>query len=477
MIENIISVGIDIGTSTTQLVFSKIRIENTASFTSVPRIKIVDKQVIYRSDIYFTPLISQTEIDGEKVREIVEEEYKKAGIKPSDLSTGAVIITGETARKENASKVLKTLSGLAGDFVVATAGPDLEAIIAGKGAGASVISKNEGKVVANLDIGGGTTNIAVFENGEVIDTCCLDIGGRLIKLQENTQRAKYISPKLRKLAGGMNIDVVEGRALGMMQLEDITNKMTEVLEEVLGLRKPTETLKYMLTGQDLKRNYKIDYVTFSGGVADYIYNDSDENIFRFGDIGIILGKSIGRSSIRKGFQIKQPLETIRATVVGAGSHTMDISGSTINYTKDIFPLKNIPIIKVSESSELQKDGALDGDLREKIKWFYHDGNEQQIAVAIRGVKNPSFKEVSRISKELLKGMEDFQKTAYPLLIVVENDMAKALGQTLYNHLGYKKDVICIDSIGVDNGDYIDIGKPLANGRVVPVVIKTLIFNS
>jgi len=168
LIESILSVGIDIGTSTTELVFSIIKIENTASFASVPRISIVDKEVIYRSDIYLTPLISQTEIDGLKLKDIVQMEYKRAGIRPSDISTGVAIITGETARKQNASQVMETLSGLAGDFVVTTAGPDLEGIIAGKGAGAHTISKETGKTVANLDIGGGTTNIAVFKGGEYL---------------------------------------------------------------------------------------------------------------------------------------------------------------------------------------------------------------------------------------------------------------------------------------------------------------------
>jgi len=113
--EKIISVGIDIGTSTTQLVFSRLTIENTASAFSIPKISIVEKEVIYKSSIYFTPLISDTEIDGEGIRKIIENDYKKAGIHPGDVDTGAVIITGETARKVNASLVLEKLSGLAGD--------------------------------------------------------------------------------------------------------------------------------------------------------------------------------------------------------------------------------------------------------------------------------------------------------------------------------------------------------------------------
>ena len=156
MHEVILSVGIDIGTSTTQLIFSRLTIENRASSYTVPRIDIVDKEVIYRSKIYFTPLRSATEIDAEAVKRIVREEYQAAGMTPEMLRTGAVIITGETARKENANEVLEALSDLAGDFVVATAGPDLESVLSARGAGTDALSKEKRTAIANVDIGGGT---------------------------------------------------------------------------------------------------------------------------------------------------------------------------------------------------------------------------------------------------------------------------------------------------------------------------------
>ena len=164
--EKMLTVGIDLGTSTTQLVLSELTIENYASAFSVPRITISEKKVIYRSEIIFTPLINQKEIDDEPIKRFVTEQYKQAGIEKGDIQMGAVIITGETARKTNASKVLKALSGYAGDFVVATAGPDLESIIAGKGAGTEKLSKQYKGTIVNLDIGGGTTNLAAFRDGD-----------------------------------------------------------------------------------------------------------------------------------------------------------------------------------------------------------------------------------------------------------------------------------------------------------------------
>lgn len=475
--EDILSVGIDIGTSTTQLVFSKITIENTASVAAVPRITIVNKEVIYKSDIYFTPLISQKEIDGQKIRVIIEEEYRRAGIRPKDVVTGAVIITGETARKENASQVIQTLSGLAGDFVVATAGPDLESIIAGKGAGAEKLSKEESRIVVNLDIGGGTTNIAVFKNGEVIDTCCLDIGGRLIKFYENSLGIEYVAPKIKKLGQGIGIELEPGMELQYHNIKKITDRMAEILEEVLNLKEKSKELSMILTGHDLKSNHKIDYVTFSGGVADYIYNDEPQNVFKYRDIGIILGKSIKNSLLTSKLIVRKPIETIRATVVGAGSHTTDISGSTITFTEGVFPLKNIPILKLSQKDETGDYKTMAKNISGKIRWFRLETGLQQIALAIKGIKNPSFSRVQEISKGIVEGMSEVLKESTPLIVIVENDFAKVLGQTLNRQLGYKKDIVCIDSIKVENGDYIDIGKPLANDRVVPVIIKTLVFNS
>ena len=159
--EEILSAGIDIGTSTTQLVFSRMILQNTGGFGRIPQIKVVSKEVIYESEIYFTPLSSREEIDGERVHEIIKKEYEKAGVCPADLATGAVIITGETSRKRNAESVVRAIADVAGEFVVATAGADLESVLAGKGAGAADLSQKTGKRVVNLDIGGGTTNMCL----------------------------------------------------------------------------------------------------------------------------------------------------------------------------------------------------------------------------------------------------------------------------------------------------------------------------
>lgn len=477
MREELLSVGIDIGTSTTQLVFSKLIIENVASSFSVPRISIVDKEVIYRSAVYFTPLKSMTEIDAEKVKNIVELEYEKSGIRKEDIQTGAVIITGETARKENANEVLHSLSGFAGDFVVATAGPDLESIIAAKGAGSHIYSKEYSTVVVNLDIGGGTTNLAVFNRGDLKETGCLDIGGRLIKLDKSTNKIIYIAPKIEKLIESKNLDIKVGYIATYEMLKPIIDEMVKILEESVGISPQTKNLEMIITNKNIELKEEIKCISFSGGVADYIYNNEPiDDYFKFGDIGIILGEAIKKSNLCKKLNLIKSVETIRATVVGAGSHTMDISGSTITYTHDKFPIKNLPILKLTEEEENSGEEVLKKAIVDKLNWFKYENELQNIAIALHGRKNPTFLEVQEIAKAIVGGAEEIIKRRFPLIVIVETDMAKVLGQAIYSMLINEKDIICIDGIKVENGDYIDIGKPVAEGKVLPVVIKTLVFN-
>ena len=461
MKQELLSVGIDIGTSTTQLVFSKITVENTASSYSVPRITITDKKIAYKSQIYFTPLINQTTIDCDAIKTIIENEYHRAGVPKDKIDTGAVIITGETARKENARDVLQILSGFAGDFVVATAGPDLESIISGKGAGACDYSKKHKKNVLNIDIGGGTSNYALFHNGEVIDTGCMDIGGRLIKI-DNDRNITYISSKIQKIAPDLKI----GTKLDETNAKPVIDKMVQALMQGANILPRDDLFKLFVTNKGISTTHEIECISFSGGVSDYIYNNEYEELYKYGDIGVMLGKAIYNSRLESEYKLIKASETIRATVVGAGTHTTEISGSTITYSDNILPLKNIPVLKLTEDDEHNLENAI----RQKIEWYKADNEIDKIAIAFKGSEAPAFEKIKRYADGILKSASMIS----PLIVVTENDIAKVLGQTLQSKC--HTPVVCIDGISLGNGDYIDIGKPVADGAVVPVVIKTLVFN-
>ena len=480
MNEALLSVGIDIGTTTTQVIFSRLGMENEAAVFAVPRIKITDKKVIYRGGIHFTPLLNRTTIDIKKIKAIIEEEYLKAGISPHSVGAGAVIITGEAAGKENSESAVNALSGFAGDFVVAAAGSDLESILAGKGAGTADISGEfYNKAFVNMDIGGGTTNIGVFKNGAPVDTSCLNIGGRQIILDPENGTLIYVAEKVKTLAKRMGLDMTEGQKTTRRDIERLCARFARILAEAVGIEPATPDLELFITAHPLRSRWTYSGLTYSGGIADFIYREDDlQTPYPYGDIGAILGMQIRNCpSLNRVDRIK-PRETIRATVVGAGSNAVNISGSTIAWNdKSILPIQNIPIIKMTAEDEADSFRAFDSRLAEKLSWFRDKtGSYQQVVIGLTGVRNPTFDFIKDLCGKIIKGMEDYLKENNPVILIIENDMAKALGYALMNALPGKK-LIVLDGIRVDTGDYIDIGLPVAAGRVIPVVVKTLIFGN
>lgn len=473
---NILSVGIDIGTSTTQLVFSQITMENLTGYFSVPHISIVKKEVIYKSAVYITPLKTQVLIDGEAVRDIVAEEFHKAGYTPADVDTGAVIITGESARKENAAEVLEKLSGFAGEFVVSTAGPDLESVIAGKGSGACQYSIDNTCTTANLDAGGGTTNIALFDNGETVGKGCLDIGGRLIRLKPD-YTVESISPAAAKVAANVGVRLRVGQRTSAGELTKITDKMADLLAQALGLRPQEALLREVQTPGSTwleLHGARISRICFSGGVADCI-SDSAPELIPYGDIGVLLGQSLYRGLLCREIPRLQGEETIRATVVGAGSYTTSISGSTITYALELLPMKNVPALKLTSEEQKQCFAGNEGALAEKVRWFLEQSGADRMVMALEGKPNPEYAELKTLAHCLAAGLDRSLPADAPVLIALENDMAKALGILLRGELAGRRKVVCIDSVKVEQGDYVDLGRPVLNGLVIPVVVKTLLF--
>ncbi|MBE6927679.1 MAG: ethanolamine ammonia-lyase [Ruminococcaceae bacterium] len=449
MSQTLLSVGIDVGTSTTQLVFSRLTVKNEADAFSVPQFAISEKEILYRSRIHFTPLLSADRIDARGVEKIVEEEYRLANVKKESVQTGAVIITGETARKENAAEVLSALSGFAGDFVVATAGPALESILAGKGSGAATYSKEHSCSVLNLDIGGGTTNMALFENGKLCDTGCLNIGGRLMKFDAHG-RCVYLSDVLKPF---FTLD---------SDPHEVAQFLSDCLEEAVGLRKG-ETYRAFITD---KLCQSAPLLSFSGGVAELIHDEAMED-FAYGDLGVLLGRAIFHSALCKGPYLKAK-ETIRATVIGAGSHTTELSGSTIFYDHAQFPLKNLPVVVLSEAEENTSSTELCESILRHLALF----PDSPAVIALNGKRNPDFKELCKLAEGISLALQKDLRS--PCVICVAQDIGKALGQAITMQLGACP-LICLDGLTLHDGAYLDIGRPIADGQVLPVVIKTLIL--
>ena len=438
----LLSVGLDVGTTSTQMILSELVIENKASAFSVPEMEICQRHVLYQSPIYFTPLLQADRIDGDGIRAILTEEYQKAGIRRDLVDTGAIIITGETARKENAATVLQALSDFAGDFVVATAGPDLESVLAAKGAGAVAYAAETGKTLLHIDIGGGTSNFALIREGSIVSTGCLNVGGRLLTLDKHGA-ITYISPVLTGI-----FDAKIGQIPTTGQLEDLANTLVSALEMAAGLRPAGPLLEQLRTkdsaqltilpGEEL-------VFSFSGGVADCI--DTVHPDLAFGDIGPILGRRIRQSLLCRG-PYRLGAQTIRATVIGAGSYTTQLSGGTVFYQNTLFPLKNLPVVtQIRALSRLDGPGVL----------------------ALPYIRDVPYRQLLDLAEEIAQNWP-----AQPVLIGLQADMAKALGHALALRFPKDKPIVCIDRVILQEDSYLDIGSPIQGA--IPIVVKTLIRN-
>lgn len=476
MKEKVLSVGIDIGTSTTEIVFSHIVVDNIAASFRIPDIQIVDKEIIYRSPVYFTPLLSDTLLDTDRIMNIVRQEYSQAGIHPENVGTGAVIITGDTARKENAEAVLEWISDYAGDFVVATAGPQLESILAGKGSGASEYSRAHTGTILNLDIGGGTTNTALFENGVALEASCYDIGGRLIRHDPNGN-VEYLFPKFKPLFRIVKDLLNDPRNESLATIEMITEILAQGIIEIIDPQKRSPLERFLATNEKMKPHSVCpDAVSFSGGVGDLIYQEQLPEMGAYGDIGVLLARKIRDRLKESQINLVKPQETIGATVVGAGNHSVDISGSTVTLGAiDHLPLLNIPILRIDNPNKYDGN-TLKNKLKEEIGWIQSGDPSVNIALAIESEDEFSFEEIQKMAKKILIGMESLLDSQDVLIVVLKVDYAKVLGQSIRRLLPEGKQLICLDGINVGNGDYIDIGKPVGVGEAVPVVLKTIAFS-
>lgn len=474
MSEIILSVGIDVGTSTTSVVFSRLTLDNLAGAFSVPRIEITGKEIVYRSPIHDTPLLSTVMIDSAALRDLVQSEYARAGFQPADVSTGAAIITGETARADNAEEVLAALSELAGDFVVATAGPHLESVLAARGAGADFFSAQTSSIVANLDVGGGTTNIAVYRFGRLLGTSCLDIGGRLVRVAGN--RITHVSPKVRRLAWAAGLTVEAGQDADLDKLTTLARIMARQLAMAVSLttRDDAHAALYTNDTAPLSPELSPGALSFSGGVADLIDAPRSADPFRYGDLGPLLGTAIADDTAFGLALRHRAVETIAATVVGAGIHTTEVSGSTIEFAGALLPLQNIPIVRIPDAQEHPEQ--LSTEINQRLRLLHPDRPDDTVAVAFSGQHVSSFDDVQRTAEAIIEGASQVLSGPNPLIIVLERDRAKVLGQSLATMRGRRDDVICIDGVQTASGDYIDIGNPVGAGRAVPVVVKTLVFN-
>ncbi len=471
------SVGIDIGSSTSHLIFSRLTLRRQGVALS-SRFVVINREIIHESPILLTPYVDKTTIDTNKVGDFIHEAYRNANLTPEDIDTGALIVTGEATKKKNAEAISALFSAEAGKFVCATAGHNLEAILAAYGSGAVHMTYHEGGdfTVMNVDVGGGTSKIAIVQSGKVIDSCAVEVGARLVAMDENgvINRLEDTALKIAKMAG-------VSLRLGDVMSEDDKEKFSKVLCDslfaVMERGQLSPQVKDLLLTPNLDFKDQIHAVMFSGGVSEFIYGYEKRNL---GDLGIQLGRRMrARANQLGGGNVPlRPAEVrIRATVIGASQYTVQVSGNTIYLSHpDLLPLRNLLVVTPQfEQTEAIRATEIKNSVERALQRFDATDTERTVALALHWELGPSYPLIRTLAEGLVGAMKPHIDHGQPLVLVFDADIAKLMGNIIERELVPGAGIISIDGIDLKDFDFIDIGQELPDAKAVPVVIKSLIF--
>ncbi len=467
----LLSVGVDVGSSTSHLAFSRLLLERDHR-SPTRRFEIRNRDIIYEGTIIDTPLVDRDTIDIEKLLAFFREEYRRAGIDPRDIQSGAVIVTGEMAKKQNAKEIVEALSTDSGKFVAATAGANFESLITALGSGATARSRALKKTILSCDIGGGTSNMAISRNGEVISTSCVAVGGRLLAAHDNGKIWRIDAPA-RKVMDHLGLHYRVGDQIASEDMESIATAFAEVLIEVLTGPATSALAKELILTDDLHFPDKIDEYSFSGGVAELIYGGNGYH----DDMGKLLAGKINSLTPRLPSPVIEPDSKIRATVIGAGAYSLSISGSS-GFMDDAisFPIKNIPVLRVDAKAErLSRDHVISA-INASFRRFDLREGEDVVALYFKDPVRAYYPELELFAKSIEAALPRSIANRLPIILIFEKDIACSVGNVIRRETGLKTNLLSLDELVLTEGDWIDIGEPLVAGQVFPVTVKSLVFN-
>jgi ethanolamine utilization protein EutA len=463
------SVGVDIGTSTSHLVFSRLELTLEGS-----RYRVTKREILNESQILLTPYVDDTRIDVEALEAFINQQYKNAKIRREEVDTGALILTGVAVRRRNARAIGDLFAQEAGKFVAVSAGDGLEATMAAHGSGAVAHSGKIGGVVLNIDIGGGTSKFAICNNGKVQEVSAIDIGARLLAFDKDSAIVR-IEEAARKHAGWAGFSVELGQKIPEEQIRKMVSGMIDKLFAMLKPESITEDIKSLLRLPPLTFRGEIDCVMFSGGVSEFIYNRTKTS---FDDLGPLFADEVHRRMPELGLLVMEPAARIRATVIGASQYTVQVSGNTIFITpEDTVPIRNVAVVAPEfplDKDDFTKEAVRDATFNALRRLDLLHGR-QPVAVAFHWGGSATFFRLQLFCSGVAEGLKDIFAKGHPLVLVNDGDIGGIIGLHFQEELHLQNPIISVDGIPLNEFDYIDIGALIPSSGAVPVVIKSLIF--
>jgi len=459
---DLVSVGIDVGSSTSHLAFSRLTLRKEAAAFST-RYRVAERELIFSSPVLLTPYTTATRIDFDALRGFIEQSYAVAGLTPEDIDTGAVVITGEALAKENAQPIADYFAQSGGAFVCVSAGPHHEAILAAHGSGAVALSRDTGRRVLNVDIGGGTTKLSLIDRGEILQTAALHIGARLIAFDDagHVIRLEQAGQVLAREAG---LTLALGDTIKQSQKKLLASLMADSLAGVI--RGAPSAFAQTLFLTEPMRPERIDHLVLSGGAAEYLHQPQTPS---FGDLGPELGLALGAfiGGLPPGM-IRPPTESLRATVIGAAAYTVQVSGST-NFPLDpaLLPLRGRKVVPAT-----YRGGSFAPALAAALAAFDLAAWQPGLVLAIKIETEIDYAALRAIA-EGIAALVGRHET--PVLVAVDQDIGQTLGAVLKEDLKLPGPLLVIDGIQVGALDHVDIGRPFGAAGLYPVTVKSLVF--
>jgi len=467
------SVGIDIGTATSQIIFSRLVLRRLGRELS-SRFVVSERKTLYLSPVHFTPYTANRErIDDRALARLVDGAYSEAGIDPRDVNTGAIILTGEAIRRDNARAIADLFAAQGGNFVCATAGHNFEAMLAAHGSGAVARSAEKVCRVLNIDIGGGTTKLAVCEQGKVLSTAAFHIGGRLLAT-DGAGAITVFEPGGQVLARAAGFAWKAGHRVASEQIERLADYMAGAVIALARDEKPALEFERLWLTPPLSGAKFYDAVVFSGGVGEYVYGKEPNS---FGDLGAPLGRALQRRLAALPWPLATARECIRATVMGAAQHTVQVSGNTLYCSNGaLLPRKNLQVLRpdVDLSRDIDANGIAQS-IMSHFRAFDLIEGQAEVALVFRWNGAPSAVRIASFCRGLMEGLSGTLRNAKPVYLVFDRDLAGLVGTILKNDFSLGNDILAIDGVTLHDFDFIDLGKTLEPSGTVPVTIKSLVF--
>ena len=464
----VLSVGVDIGSSTSHLVFSRIVLERLDS-----RYVVTERESFYQSDILLTPYAAENTIDADALGAFIERQYRDAKIDPDEIDAGALILTGVAVRRRNARRIGELFARQTGRLVAVSAGDSLESVMAAYGSGAAARSIRNGAPVMNVDVGGGTAKIAICADGKVVDVTALDVGARLVVLDE-ARRIVRIEEAGRRIGAALGLELKPGAVLAEHDARVLAASMAEALFEAMRGGSPRAGGVDLLRLDPLTWRGDISDVSFSGGVSEYIYGGE---IKSYGDLGMELAGAL-RERLTNGPQLARPEARIRATVIGAAQYTVQVSGSTIFVAPlETLPLRNVPVIAPALPLDGDKiePAAVATAIRSALRRRELEAGESPVALFVPWRGSATFQQLDNLCRGILDGLAPILAHGHPIVLVGDSDVGGLIGIHFCEEMKVTTPIVSIDGLELKDFDYIDIGAILDTSGAVAIVIKSLVF--